>query len=227
MELDILDLGLLDYEKALEIQYELLEKVQNGECNDTLILVEHPPVITLGKNAVEGNVLFNKETLKEKGVDLYNINRGGDVTYHGPGQLVGYPIFNLKKNHNRSIKRFIENLEDVFIDLIRDKFSLDVSRHECNAGVWYGEEKIVALGLAVKKGVTMHGFAFNIDTKLEHFNLIVPCGLTSMGVTSISKILKETINIENIKTDVIEQFVNKYKFSNYNCIKYVVGGDNE
>lgn len=213
MKLDILDLGYCDYKKALEVQYDILEKVQNGSCNDTLILVEHPPVITLGKNATESNVLFSESDLKEKGVSLYNINRGGDVTYHGPGQLVGYPIFNLKKNHGRSIKTFIEKLEDVFIQYINDYHQLEVGRHECNAGVWYKEEKVLALGLAVKKGVTMHGFAFNINTQLDHFNLIVPCGLATMGVTSIEKITGNQVDLNQVKRDIIDYFKTAYKFN--------------
>ncbi len=212
MKLNVLYLGKCDYKDALDIQYKLLEKVQNEELDDTLILVEHPPVITLGRNATESNVLFTEEELKIKGIGLYNINRGGDVTYHGPGQLVGYPIFNLKKNHGRSIKLFIENLENVFINFIKDAYEVEVGRHVCNAGVWYGEEKVVALGLAVKRGVTMHGFAFNLNTVLEHFKYIVPCGLTEMGVTSIEKIKGTSIDFDNAVFSIVEYFKTVYSF---------------
>ncbi len=215
MKLNILDLGKCDYKKALDVQYNILEKVQQGLMDDTLILVEHPAVITLGRNATESNVLFNKEDLNEKGIGLYNINRGGDVTYHGPGQLVGYPIFNIKKNHGRSIKIFIENLEDIFIEFIQDSYNITVGRHECNAGVWYGEEKVVALGLAVKNGVTMHGFAFNLNTILDHFNLIIPCGLTNMGVTSIEKITGQTINLDTVKSELTDYFMKTYGFDEF------------
>jgi len=218
MKLNILDLGKLDYKETLDIQYRILEKVQNGECDDTLILVEHPPVITLGRNADETNVLFDEDKLKEQGIGLYNINRGGDVTYHGPGQLVGYPIFNLKKNHGRSIKLFIERLENIFINLMKNEFDLTVGRHECNAGVWYGEEKVVALGLAVSKGVTMHGFAFNLNTILEHFNLIVPCGLSAMGVTSIEKIKGEKVDLEKVKVMVSKYFMETYHFESQETV---------
>ncbi|MGB3368812.1 MAG: lipoyl(octanoyl) transferase LipB [Acidaminobacteraceae bacterium] len=219
MKLNILDLGKMDYKEALDIQYDILEKVQNGECNDTLILVEHTPVITLGKNATPENVLFDKESLNKQGIDLYNINRGGDVTYHGPGQLVGYPIFNLKKNHNRSIKRFVDKLEEIFIQFVNDEFDITVSRHECNAGVWYGEEKLVALGLAVKQGVTMHGFALNLNTILEHFQLIVPCGLATMGVTSVKKIKGEEIDLEKIKSKLTKYFIDIYEFEGIETIE--------
>jgi len=212
MKLNVLYLGKCDYKDALDIQYKLLEKVQNEELDDTLILVEHPPVITLGRNATESNVLFTDEELKNKGIGLYNINRGGDVTYHGPGQLVGYPIFNLKKNHGRSIKLFIENLENIFIKFIKDAYEVEVGRHVCNAGVWYGEEKVVALGLAVKRGVTMHGFAFNLNTVLEHFKYIVPCGLSEMGVTSIEKIKGTSIDFDNAVFSIVDYFKNVYSF---------------
>lgn len=220
MKLNILDLGRCDYKKALDIQYDILEKVKNGEMDDTLILVEHPPVITLGRNATESNVLFTEEALKEQGVGLYNINRGGDVTYHGPGQMVGYPIFNLKKHHGRSIKVFIEKLEQIFIDFIGDTYDLSVNRHECNAGVWYGKEKVVALGLAVKTGVTMHGFAFNLNTILDHFRLIVPCGLVQMGVTSIEAIKGQAVDLEEAKAQIGQYFMKQYGFDEMTNIEY-------
>jgi len=150
--------------------------------------------------------------LKKEGIDLYNINRGGDVTYHGLGQLVGYPIFNLKKNHNRSIKKFVNTLEEIFIRFINDEFDINVSRHECNAGVWYGEQKVLALGLAVKSGVTMHGFALNLNTRLEDFQLIVPCGLSNMGVTSVQKIKGEEVDLLSTKTKLTSYFVDMFAY---------------
>lgn len=219
MKLNVLYLGKCDYKVALDIQYRILEKVQNEEMDDTLILVEHPPVITLGRNATESNVLFSEEELQNNGIGLYNINRGGDVTYHGPGQLVGYPIFHLKKNHGRSIRVFIENLENVFIKFIHDMYEISVGRHECNAGVWYGEEKVVALGLAVKKGVTMHGFAFNLNTILDHFNYIVPCGLAEMGVTSIEKIKGHTVDFEKAVSELGKYYKDVFQFDEIEYIE--------
>lgn len=212
MKMDILDLGVCEYKEALEKQFELVEKVQNGEINDTLILVEHPPVVTMGRNAEDGNLLLPEGLMKEKGIALEYINRGGDATYHGPGQLVGYPIFNLKKNHGRSIRTFVNNLEEIFVRLLNEKFDISASRHECNAGVWLGEEKIVAIGLAVKKGVTMHGFALNLNTILDHFSVIVPCGLPDKGVTSVEKILGKKQDLELVKKYVIEYFKEIYKY---------------
>jgi len=212
MKMDILDLGICEYKKALEIQYDLVAKVQNGEINDTLILVEHPPVVTMGRNAEEGNLLLPEALMKEKGIALEYINRGGDATYHGPGQLVGYPIFNLKKNHERSIRKFVNNLEEVFVRVLTEKYGINASRHECNAGVWLEEEKLVAIGLAVKKGVTMHGFAFNLNTILDHFSVIVPCGLPDKGVTSVERVLGEKQDMELAKEYIVQYFKEVYKY---------------
>jgi len=212
MKMDLLDLGICEYKEALEIQYKLVEKVQKESVNDTLILVEHPPVVTMGRNAKEDNLLLPEALMKEKGIALEYIDRGGDVTYHGPGQLVGYPIFNLKKNHGRSIRTFVHNLEEIFVQLLTKEYGIPASRHECNAGVWLGEEKIVAIGLAVKRGVTMHGFALNINTQLDHFDVIVPCGLPNKGVTSLEKILGEKQDVNVAKEHVLRYFKNIYKY---------------
>lgn len=212
-KLKAIDLGFCEYGEALKVQYEVLEKVQNGD-DDTLLLVEHPPVLTLGRNADKNNILFTEEHLKDKGVQVSHINRGGDVTYHGPGQLVGYPIFNIKKNHGGSIKQFVYNLEEVFIRLLKEEYGLSAGRNECNAGVWIGQEKIVAVGLAVKRGVTMHGFAFNINTNLEHFGLIIPCGLQGKGITSLEKIEGKRADFQKAKDHIIKHFIQVYSYSN-------------
>lgn len=212
MKMDVLDLGLCPYKEALKVQYKLVEQVQKEMINDTLILVEHPPVVTMGRNASEGNLLLPEGLMKEKGIALEYIERGGDATYHGPGQLVGYPIFNLKKNHGRSIRKFVENLEEVFIRMLRQEYNIQAGRHECNAGVWLGEEKIVAIGLAVKRGVTMHGFALNVNTQLEHFNVIVPCGLQDKSVTSLEKLLGKKQDMEQAKKHVLKYFKEVYQY---------------
>ncbi len=143
----------MEYAEALELQYGYLAKVQEGGHPDTLILVEHQPVITMGRHADEANVLWSEERLKAAGIDLFHIERGGDATYHGPGQLVGYPIFDLKANHGGSIKRFVHRLEEVFITVMKRGYGIEVGRNPVNAGVWYGESKIVAVGLAVKREI--------------------------------------------------------------------------
>lgn len=212
MRMNILDLGRCEYERAFEIQQEIVEKVQTGSVGDTLILVEHPPVITAGRNALDKNILMTPQQLQSRGIELHSTNRGGDVTYHGPGQLVGYPIFHLKQRHGGSIRTFVNNLEEVFIRLLADHWDIRAERDSCNAGVWIGREKIVALGLAVKRGVTMHGFAFNVSPDLSHYQAIVPCGLEDRGVTSLKKLTGRTVEMEEVKALVKEYVIRQYQF---------------
>lgn len=212
MKLNVLDLGLCEYNAALAIQKETLAAVQSGEAADTLILVEHPAVITLGRNAMPENLLLSEEALARRGIALKQTDRGGDVTYHGPGQLVGYPIFNIKAHHGASIRAFVENLESVFITLLQQQWGLPAERNSCNSGVFIGNEKILAIGLSVKRGVTMHGFAFNVTTELSHYGAIVPCGLTDKGVTSLLAQTSKAIPLEDIKPLVIAGFQQRFGF---------------
>lgn len=211
MNLRVLDLGMCEYEKAHELQKKILNQVYEG-ADDTLLLVEHPKVITMGRNAKDDNMLFSQGYIKSLGYDLAYIERGGDATYHGPGQLVGYPIFNIKKNHGRSIRRFVETLETIFIDYLDSYQQIKGRRDDCNSGVFVGNAKITALGLAVKRGITMHGFAFNVNTKLEDYNVIVPCGLTDKGVTSLEKELGSLQNMNLVKEDIITLFLKHYHY---------------
>ncbi len=188
MRINIVNLGRMDYMEALEIQERLHGAVQHGRVEDTLLLVEHPPVITVGRNGKQENILISSEELHSLGVRVYNVSRGGDVTYHGPGQIVGYPIMDLK-NYGRSIKGFVERIEKVFISLLDKEYGISAEAGDDRyTGVWVGNEKITAIGIAVKRWVTMHGFAFNVNTQLEHFKWIVPCGLSDRGVTSLEKL---------------------------------------
>lgn len=203
--MDILKLGICEYEEALNIQFDLLKKRQNGEIEDTLILVEHSPVITMGRRTNEGNILVCEEVLNKNGVNLFESNRGGDVTYHGPGQIVGYPIFKLKDSH-MSIREFVLNIEETFIKLLKEEYSINAHRNLEHTGVWVGNDKIVAIGLAVKRGVTMHGFAFNVNTNLDHFKLIVPCGIQDKGVTSVKNITGKEEGLKKVNGKVIKYF---------------------
>lgn len=212
MHMDILDLGCCEYERAFEIQLEIVEKVQAGTANDTLILVEHLPVVTLGRNALPENVKFSPEQLAEKGIMLHTTNRGGDVTYHGPGQLVGYPIFHLKERHGGSIRSFVNTLEEIFIVTLEDFWGIHAHRDSCNAGVWIGREKIVALGLAVKRGVTMHGFAFNVYPDMTHYQAIVPCGLADRGVTSLERQTGMKVDMAEVKKQITAAFIQQFHF---------------
>ncbi len=209
--LKTMDLGRCEYEKTLVIQFDALEKRQRDEIEDTLILVEHPPVITLGSNAMKSNVIASETFLNEQGICLFQTNRGGDVTYHGPGQLVGYPIVDIRSN-KIGIKSFVRNIEEVFIQLLKNEFGIQAERISKHTGVWVGNEKIVAIGLVVKKGVTMHGFAFNINTNLQHFDWIIPCGITDKGVTSLEKITGIRGDVAFVKKLVIAYFSHVFDY---------------
>lgn len=214
MKLNVLFLGKCDYDKALEIQYSILEKRQRGEIGDTLILVEHPPVITIGRGGDAAHVVASKEYLAAMGVDVVNTNRGGDVTYHGDGQIVGYPIVSLK-NLNMGVRDFVNHLEEIFIQLLKDKFNIEAGRYPEYTGVWIENRKITAIGLAVKRGITMHGFAFNVNTNLQHFQFIVPCGITDKEVTSIEKLTGAKADFDEINKSVLEYYCKVFKYEGY------------
>ncbi len=216
MILNVVHLKQMDYDAAHDLQIKVLEAVQQGVLGDTLLLVEHPPVITMGRNAVEGNVLFSESYLASQGISLRTIERGGDATYHGPGQLVGYPIFDLKARHGRSIKSFVDKLEAVFIEYLNGEHQLGADRNPVNAGVWLGDSKITAIGLAVKRGVTFHGFAFNINTDLSHYQYIVPCGLVGKTVTSLAECLGGPVDFDAVSVAVARAFVIQYGFESQN-----------
>jgi lipoyl(octanoyl) transferase len=192
----LLELGRVSYAEGLEAQRRVVEARKAGRIGDTLLLLEHPPVLTLGRNSHRGNVLASDESLRERGVEIHEINRGGDVTYHGPGQLVGYPIFDLrgdlpgKKGPHLGPVDFMRLLEEVIIRVCYD-FGVPAQRIAGRTGVWtiasgsVEEKKICAMGIHVSQGVTSHGFALNVTTDLRDFNLIVPCGITDRTVTSL------------------------------------------
>lgn len=215
MKLNIVNLGTMRYKEALDLQFEMLDKRKNNEISDTLLLVEHPPVITTGRNAKQENLLFTKEYLQQHSVDLVSTKRGGDVTYHGPGQIVGYPIVNIK-TQKLGIKDFVYKLEQIFIDILNQDYNISADRDEINNGVWYNSDKLTAVGLAVKRWVTMHGFAFNVNTDLEFFKLIVPCGIQGRGVTSLEKLTGEKQDIEHIKEKIVERFIKELGYTEIN-----------
>lgn len=214
LKLNVLSLGRCEYEKALNIQYDILKKRQEGDIGDTLILVEHPPVITLGRRAEKSHIIGSEKILLDQGIEIFETNRGGDVTYHGYGQIIGYPIFNLRES-NMGIRDFVRNLEEVFIKLLNDKYGIEAGRDSEHTGVWVGNNKIAAIGLAVKRGVTMHGFAFNVSTNLEHFNFIVPCGISDKGVTSVEDIIGKAVDFNEENQSVLEKFCEVFNFSRY------------
>jgi len=211
MQLDVRDLGKIDYESALALQLELVAKRQQEEIPDTLLLLEHPPVITLGKSASESDILAPQSTLEAAGATVHRITRGGETTYHGPGQLVGYLIINLYE-HQRSLKRFVRNLEQVFINLLEEEYGIQAGRDEEHRGVWVGTEKITAIGIAISHGVTMHGFAFNVNTDLSHFQWIIPCGITDRGQTSVASLLDRPVEMPVIKEQLSRHFKRQFGY---------------
>jgi len=200
MQLHIVDLGLIDYQEALSRQYSLVAQCRNEEIPDTLLLLEHPPVVTLGKRGDNSDLLFSEEILAARGVQTAWVDRGGQATYHGPGQLVGYPIVNLR-HHQRKIKRFVHTLEAFLIRLLDEHYNITAHTEDDYVGVWVEKRKIAAIGIAIHSAVTMHGFALNVNTDLDFFSLIVPCGIqdSARGVTSISKEVGREVSVEEVK----------------------------
>ncbi|MDY7028015.1 MAG: lipoyl(octanoyl) transferase LipB, partial [Spirochaetota bacterium] len=187
---------------------------------DTLLLLEHRPVITLGKRGEESDLLIPREELADRGVEIAHIDRGGQATYHGPGQLVGYPIIDLQ-NHERRLKRFVHNLEAVIIEVLADSYGIAAHAREDYVGVWVGSRKIAAIGISVHRKITMHGFALNVDTDLDYFSLIVPCGIRSseLGITSISKELGEKITVAEVKERIAPVFSRIYGYGRANKLQ--------
>jgi lipoyl(octanoyl) transferase len=161
---------------------------------DTLLLLEHEPVFTLGRNARAGNVLFSAEALRERGFDVFETGRGGDVTYHGPGQVVGYPILDLAPDR-KDVRRYVRDLEEVMIRTCAE-YGVVAGRVSGLVGVWVGNEKIGAIGVRIARWVTSHGFAFNVAVDLQPFSLIVPCGIPDRGVTSLERLVGHSVSIE-------------------------------
>ena len=203
--IDILDLGLSPFKEVWGLQKELVKKRQNGQIKDTLILAEHEPVYTLGKNANENHILQNSP----RDVKTYQIERGGDVTFHGPGQLVGYPIIDLH-NYNKSISCYMRSLEQLIIDTLAE-FRVTAERKDGLTGVWVGDEKIAALGVRVTRWITMHGFALNVSPDLTYYSGIIPCGIFEYGVTSMAKLLTDEVAVDSVKQVLIEKFMNQFQ----------------
>ena len=200
IEFQILDLGRKSYEEVWILQKKMQLKRINGDVGDVLILVEHNPVYTLGKNANSNHLLQSRD----KSIDVFNIERGGDITFHGPGQLVGYPILNLS-NYKKSVSWYMRVLEQLTIDVLNE-FKIVASRVEGLTGVWVGDEKIAAQGVRMSRWVTMHGFSLNVNTDLSFYDGIIPCGIFDRGVTSMEKVLKRTQEMEKVKSLVIDKF---------------------
>lgn len=204
-------LGLLEYELALERMKLEHARVADG-ADPTLLLLEHPPVLTLGRKAQAAqNVIASFETLERSGIKVVQAERGGDVTYHGPGQLVGYPIFPV----GRRVREYLRKLENVLIRTL-EGYGLEAHGHEGYAGVFVGTEKIVSIGVAIKRNVAFHGFALNVNTRLEHFQYIVPCGLEGVSMTSLEKLLGKSQDMLEVLSRVEASF--RLEFDGYDWV---------
>jgi lipoyl(octanoyl) transferase len=199
-------LGQVSYEDAVDLQTRLVQARKAGTIPDQLLLLEHPPVITLGvkTRTDRSHVLASDELLKARGVELFESGRGGDVTFHGPGQLVGYPILDLKPDRC-DVHRYVRDLEDVLIRAVA-AFGVKAASDPGLTGVWVGPDKIAAIGVRISRWVTSHGFALNVNTDLSHFDLIVPCGIRGRGVTSLQRILERPVDMVEVEGAVVHAF---------------------
>ena len=204
--LEVRRLGLISYSEGLEIQKGLVEQRKAGAIPDQLLLLQHPPVITLGVKSRNdrSHIVASPDLLASEGVEVFETGRGGDVTYHGPGQLVGYPIIDLKPDRC-DVHQYVRDLEEVMI-LMGAAFGVEAGRIPGLTGAWVGNEKLAAIGVRIARWVTSHGFAFNVNTALNHFDLIVPCGITDKGVTSLNKLIGRDIPMEVVEEVAVESF---------------------
>ncbi|HYQ60642.1 MAG TPA: lipoyl(octanoyl) transferase LipB [Desulfatiglandales bacterium] len=198
------DLGTIAYHEAWDLQHRVHEAKQTGLSADVLLLLEHPHVFTLGKNARRENILVSETVLKEQGIDCVSIERGGDVTYHGPGQLLGYPIFSLEPLKLRVVD-FVDRLEEVMIRVLQS-YGLPAQRSSLNRGVWVKEAKLGFVGIALRRGITLHGFALNVAPKLSYYNMIYSCGLKGVEIVSLSSLLRKSVPMEEVKKKTIRSF---------------------
>jgi lipoate-protein ligase B len=201
--------GRVPYSYALDLQMRICESKKHGFDKDVLLLLEHPPTITLGRSGKLANLLVNEEHLKSRGIDLWHVDRGGDITYHGPGQLVGYPILALQLRE-RDVHAYMHHLEESLICLMA-RFGIEATRDPRFTGVWTSMGKIAAMGVHISRWITRHGFALNVNTDLSYFDLIVPCGITGRNVTSMQKHLSRMIDLEDVSDQYVREFSSVFK----------------
>ena len=208
--LQVRRLGTVSYPEALAMQRALVEERRADRVGDLLLLLQHPPVITVGVKGDGGraNVVATPERLAELGIAVEETGRGGDVTYHGPGQIVGYPIVDLRPDR-QDVHRYVRDLEEVMIRTCAD-YGLEAGRIQGLTGAWIGAEKIGAIGVRISRWITSHGFAFNVSTRLDHFQLIVPCGIADRGVTSLEKATGRSIAVDEVEDRIVGHFANVF-----------------
>jgi lipoate-protein ligase B len=192
------------YPEALDLQRRVLSAKIEGDFPDTLIILEHPPVITLGRRGKRENILISDETLQRERIEVVHVERGGDVTYHGPGQIVGYPIFALA-HYGKDLSRFVSSIEEVLIRVCGD-LGIEAVRKSINRGVWVGEKKIASIGLAVRRWISFHGFAFNWAPNMGHFQFITPCGLAGIEMTCVGETLGRVVDPDILRRGICKHF---------------------
>jgi lipoyl(octanoyl) transferase len=201
--IDVRRLGVVPYAEGLALQRALVEERQNNRVDDVLLLLEHPHVLTLGVrgDGGRGHILASLDQLAARGIEIRETGRGGDITYHGPGQIVGYPILDLKPDRC-DVHRYVRDLEDVLIRTAGD-YGVAAQRVPGLTGAWVGDEKLAAIGVRIARWVTSHGFAFNVSTDLDYFNLILPCGLAGRGVTSLERLLGRPVARDEVEARLV------------------------
>lgn len=201
---NFVDLGLIGYEECLNLQHELVRLRRDGAVGDTLLLLEHSPVMTMGTSGGEDAFLTPLQSVKDAGIEIYRTDRGGNVTYHGPGELVGYPILDLRR-HGKDVHLLLRNLEQVIVDCLAD-YGVEGEIVPGLTGVWVGGDKICSIGVAVRRWISYHGFAFNVKPNFQHWSLIHPCGLVNKKVTSLSRLIGDDVSMQEVKERVASKF---------------------
>jgi len=209
--LDVVNLGPTDYQSAWDLQRTVFDLRACGRISDVLLLTEHKHVYTLGKGGDENHLLASRDELRRQGVDVFHIDRGGDVTYHGPGQLVGYPILDLTGYYS-DVHRYLRDLEETIIRTLGE-FSISAWRDPQFTGVWVGNDKVAAIGVKVSRWITMHGFALNVNTDLSFFDRIIPCGIFHKGVTSMERLLGTKTPLSDVEAAATREFARVFGVS--------------